>query len=647
MKQLLIIGLLLFISTLLTGQVVDTFYKTTQRLNNLAYKNYQTKKYKEAAETYENLMQLIKNRRYFDKSRYVYKQYDAADAWAMAGETSRALANLDSLVSNYEYTDVDQLKEESAFKSLHTDPKWNIILQKAETNRLTKKEIDQYYRVNYDLILPREDYGKLHTQIDPKEIDMIPFREDYRFGFVSNTPDHTWLIKPQFTQVFAVYKEGAIVRDTVDEYGLIQSDGTYLIPSGYHNIFKKEGIYHAIKVIYATTTLKGKPLPFGHKSRYWDFVAYQNDYYNQQGKLLFSEQSSDFQSFRKGEKYAWFRFGNRVRIRNRKGKLLKTIYNSPEKILTCISNDLLVYVEKKGEKYSLVARTLNDKVAIKLPSYPNNFVRYFEKLNDTLYVTSDDEFYYRFVDENNKYLYDGIPDNINFLGQPTHYLEQEELTIRNMGNDSSAVINKKGEFIIDWVAQRNLPLSVNGLRYMGVDHKHKGSIFLNVKGDTLFIEGHGISFHDRKLYREYYLLGNMGFYENWTVTEGYHLRQDTTDEGEIQNMIDHTYLYYFDKNGEVKLCLPKEIQFAGHFSEGLAPALDKDNNLGFINKKGEWAIDPKYELALIGNYPMFSMVFPQFKGGLAYLEGFKGYIDKNGKLFFSGERMEDSYRRSH
>ena len=111
--------------------------------------------------------------------------------------------------------------------------------------------------------------------------------------------------------------------------------------------------------------------------------------------------------------------------------------------------------------------------------------------------------------------------------------------------------------------------------------------------------------------------------------------------------IDSAYYYYFNQSGKRKIILSPTMTFAGNFSEGLAPVTDAVGALGFINTQGKWSIKPEYELVVAGAYLDVYMVIPMFIGGYAYIKSFKGYIDKNGKKFFSGKRMQDHYDFSH
>jgi KWG Leptospira. len=119
------------------------------------------------------------------------------------------------------------------------------------------------------------------------------------------------------------------------------------------------------------------------------------------------------------------------------------------------------------------------------------------------------------------------------------------------------------------------------------------------------------------------------------------------DHGDDEDKPGNKQYSYFDRSGKIAFTLPDDIYWAGHFSDGLAPVLDNKRKLGFIDTSGKLVIQCKYELAVAGAYPMPYVVIPEFRNGFAYLKAFKGYIDQNGKEYFSGKRLEDKYDFSH
>jgi hypothetical protein len=50
---------------------------------------------------------------------------------------------------------------------------------------------------------------------------------------------------------------------------------------------------------------------------------------------------------------------------------------------------------------------------------------------------------------------------------------------------------------------------------------------------------------------------------------------------------------------------------------------------------------------MAGGYPIAYLVVPEFVNGFAYMQSYKGYIDKNGKKYYAGKRMKDHFNFSH
>ena len=117
------------------------------------------------------------------------------------------------------------------------------------------------------------------------------------------------------------------------------------------------------------------------------------------------------------------------------------------------------------------------------------------------------------------------------------------------------------------------------------------------------------------------------------------MQKEVTEETEkYTNVIEsNTYFLYKNEKGETMLELSGDIVFAGYFSEGLAPAINQEGELGFINRRGEWVIQPKYDFywGQLIDYTNFSC--PTFRGGYAFIPR-HGYINKEGKeLFYTAE----------
>ena len=93
----------------------------------------------------------------------------------------------------------------------------------------------------------------------------------------------------------------------------------------------------------------------------------------------------------------------------------------------------------------------------------------------------------------------------------------------------------------------------------------------------------------------------------------------------------HGHYFYINRKG-AKVFGSDEWQYAGRFSEGMAPVINQDDLCGFINTKGELVIP--YRFDQVGECEIEE---PFFQEGVAAVtmpddeDYFNGYIDKTGK----------------
>ena len=101
-------------------------------------------------------------------------------------------------------------------------------------------DLSRYYSIDYHVMIDRFD--REHVQLNANEVKMIPFRDGPLYGFVKKGNKDKWCIKPRFEQVFAIYQEGAIVKDTTKgfHYGLINEKGKYVIEPLYKNLLQRK-----------------------------------------------------------------------------------------------------------------------------------------------------------------------------------------------------------------------------------------------------------------------------------------------------------------------------------------------------------------------------------------------------------------------
>ena len=140
-------------------------------------------------------------------------------------------------------------------------------------------------------------------------------------------------------------------------------------------------------------------------------------------------------------------------------------------------------------------------------------------------------------------------------------------------------------------------------------------------------------FHDGMAY---VYRGGMDFYIDTEGKEVFSSKEwigENFSEGlaYVMYWIDYnrTWQGFIDKNGKQVISFPDNYRYLSGFSEGMA-AVIVDGKYGYIDKKGNWLIPPKFEYEIeemgdIAHSPNFHEGF-----AVAYKNGKYGYIDKNG-----------------
>jgi hypothetical protein len=672
----ILIVFLLFLGQNIIGQTENALDKRKED----ALRLFKEKKYIEAGQKYSQVIDQIAENTFAEKTRYM-----ASVSWALAENKEQAFKYLYQLVELDYYTDFKEMSSDARFKFLYNDARWEEIKVQVKENVHKIKELIPFYEMGgTHRHIDDEMFAREHIVLDGKQACMIPFVEKKGIGFVDKDKRHRRLIQPVYSQVLGVYKEGAIVLDSLKKYGLIQPDATFLIPANYHQLLKEGTLYHAKGIADDSRSVKGLPIKEidGQRVR---SICLLNDYYDLKGNLLFSEKSHDYETFIGKDQLAWFRYGKRYRIRNKSGKLLKEFeYEGEHNLFIGISDDLLIYSvidEEKAIAY-YVAKTLEGKVVFKvytkyyLPEGlvlgPYGRIRGVYQLSENLYglrPITDYEMHYNFCDSlGNEREATGDLYTMSMLPIDLDYFSKEQFIVSSYRGKGTVVINRKGDTIIPQpiVMGDTTILSKYGSiirtpnQNFLCQKERRGGDYYDINGKLIKMESAQLQFktkripwseeklqafeakkHDYKKENSYYSLSqlykvNVAKNPKSDLSPMIGLVRMSKDISEKIKKKDPdlgTYILYTNSKGKTVLELPSDIKFAGYFSEGLAPALNEAGNLGFINRQGEWVISPKYDFSW--EYRGYSAFYcPAFKGGYAFLQGY-GYIDKNGKELFS------------
>ena len=225
-------------------------------------------------------------------------------------------------------------------------------------------------------------------------------------------------------------------------------------------------------------------------------------------------------------------------------------------------------------------------------------------------------------------LYGDVPEYIGSFFSEKLFFEKELFVVTDFNSKMYGVVNREGNAVIDF-------------KYRYIGEFVKGIVFC-VRDDEkwFFIDKTGhviIEITSICSYQSFYhtleiLKQPAGFYDGYClVKEKIPIKNKTSGEPRPDSAI----FFYFDATGKIRLTLSKDIKFAENFFEGLAAAVNSAGLLGFINQKGEWVIQPKYQFLETSSEKFSNAYVPEFKGGYAYIKSINGYIDKNGTEYFT------------
>ncbi|MEO0469851.1 MAG: WG repeat-containing protein [Bacteroidota bacterium] len=497
----------------------------------------------------------------------------------------------------------------------------------------------RWYSIN-DRLMVKKFYRE-HIPLDGDSVSMIPFRVGEKFGFVDKK-DGSWRIEPRFSQVFAVYPEGAIVQMNAEHelYGVISPKADTIVPPYFRNLFKEGDLFHGMIRIIADTTL----------SDYHE-TAILNMYFDTEGNLLFRQNSHDHGGFHHQDTLAWFRYGRQYFVYGKSGVLHKNFKGSIENRLIGISDDLLIY-RRYGDNFRdtwYEARDLEDSLHMRVELDGYGGIQGMYRLGENLIGFYDEDGDCYFTDAAGKHKnYEMEYLSFDLRAHPADPLQGETFAVRNRDQGRAGVINRQGDTIIPF-DYRYIGDFVNGYALFmdTAQGYHKGYGIMDTVGKHVLTLPPPRDKHFLRAYP----------FGTWRLSEGKllfaadRIFQEEDEQGNIRRFVyqDSVYFGYLNLSGDTVLTLSPAYHQAGDFQEGLAPVVTIDSmaHLGFVDTSGVLVIPLEYELAVAGAYPIPYLVVPSFQGGYAYLKAFKGYIDRKGKRYFSGKRLQDHYDFSH
>lgn len=126
MKKTLILGILgLLMSTISFGQDREKYADLIKE----AFSLYNTKDYKQSAETYSEAFVALGHK------GNTTDRYNAACSWALAKEVDSAFVQLFKIAEHGEYSNYGHITTDSDLDNLHSDTRWKEVLEIVKTNK--------------------------------------------------------------------------------------------------------------------------------------------------------------------------------------------------------------------------------------------------------------------------------------------------------------------------------------------------------------------------------------------------------------------------------------------------------------------------------------------------------------------------------
>ena len=169
----------------------------------IAYSLYKAKEFRKSANKYSEAFKANRWKGYEDD------RYNAACSWALSGVPDSAFFQLERIVTKLNYSNYSHVIIDSDLNSLHSDTRWNPLLEKIKQNK-DKAEIN----FNKPLIA-KLDSILIEDQMYRKQIDGI----EKKYGWESNEMKAHWKIINEKDSINLIK-----VKSILDNYGWLGAD---------------------------------------------------------------------------------------------------------------------------------------------------------------------------------------------------------------------------------------------------------------------------------------------------------------------------------------------------------------------------------------------------------------------------------------
>jgi len=276
MKYLVPIVVFLFTASATFAQQGYPKYYELIGLWNKADSLFKASDYKASAKLYGDAAQITIEKA-FDMD-YSELHYNAACAWAMAKKVSKCFAELNLIASKMNYSNFQQLTEDSSFIAIHKDKRWTELCALVKSNAFAKEQQEQYFKSrttfqgNEPEIIFSPHTSKMREYIDNDSLPFISINyANFRIYFRGNSyaANHLFEVKQEvdscLKRIFSVlqiaqYNKGLnlVLVDSSGElqelsgmnvhggFSLQEQDLVFMVNNAERKIAMKHEVFHFI-----------------------------------------------------------------------------------------------------------------------------------------------------------------------------------------------------------------------------------------------------------------------------------------------------------------------------------------------------------------------------------------------------------------